>query len=105
MDCVAVGWLVWVELVAVVVVGRLVCVVFAVGWQLVCCMIGGFAVLWEGRVLAVGGFISGWLGIKIRGWCWWYVSYWLGVGLVGWWAVGRGVCLVWVMRVDVTLSV
>ena len=35
MDCVAVGWLVWVVLVAVVVVGWLVCVVFAVGWQLV----------------------------------------------------------------------
>ena len=29
MGCVAVGWLVWVVLVAVVVVGRLVCVVFA----------------------------------------------------------------------------
>ena len=35
MCCVAVGWLVWVVLVAVVVVGWLVCVVFAVGWQLV----------------------------------------------------------------------
>ena len=37
MDCVAVGWLVWVVLVVVVVVGWLVCVcvVFAVGWQLV----------------------------------------------------------------------
>ena len=35
MDCVAVGWLVWVVLVAGVVVGWLVCVVFAVGWQLV----------------------------------------------------------------------
>ena len=35
IDCVAVGWLVWVVLVAVVVVGWLVCVVFAVGWQLV----------------------------------------------------------------------
>ena len=35
MDCVAVGWLVWVVLVVVVVVGRLVCVVFAVGWRLV----------------------------------------------------------------------
>ena len=35
MDCVAVGLLVWVVLVAVVVVGWLVCVVFAVGWQLV----------------------------------------------------------------------
>ena len=36
MECVAVGWLVWVVLVAVVVVvGWLVCVVFAVGWQLV----------------------------------------------------------------------
>ena len=35
MERVAVGWLVWVVLVAVVVVGRLVCVVFAVGWRLV----------------------------------------------------------------------
>ena len=70
-----------------------------------CCVIGGFAVLWEGRVLAFGGFSGGWLGIRIRWWCWWYVGYWLGVGLVGWWAVGRGVCLVWVMRVEVTLSV
>ena len=35
MECVAVGWLVWVVLVAFVVVGWLVCVVFAVGWQLV----------------------------------------------------------------------
>ena len=35
MCCVAVGWLVWVVLVAVVVVGWLVCVVFAVGWRLV----------------------------------------------------------------------
>ena len=35
MCCVAVGWLVWVVLVAVVVVGWLVCVVFAVGWGLV----------------------------------------------------------------------
>ena len=35
MDCVAVGWLVWVVLVVGVVVGWLVCVVFAVGWQLV----------------------------------------------------------------------
>ena len=35
MDCVAVGWLVWVVLVVVVVVGWLVCVVFVVRWQLV----------------------------------------------------------------------
>ena len=35
MGCVAVGWLVWVVLVAVVLVGWLVCVVFAVGWWLV----------------------------------------------------------------------
>ena len=70
-----------------------------------CCVIGGVAVLGEGRELAVGGFSSGWLGIEIRGWCWWYVSYWFGVRLVGWWAVGRGVCLVWVVRVEVTLSV
>ena len=35
MGCVAVGWLVWVVLVAVVVVRWLVCVVFAVGWRLV----------------------------------------------------------------------
>ena len=37
MDCVAVGWLVWVVLVSVVVVGWLVCVVFAVeGSWLLC---------------------------------------------------------------------
>ena len=35
MGCVAVGWLVWVVLVAVVVVGWLVCVAFAVGRRLV----------------------------------------------------------------------
>ena len=70
-----------------------------------CYVIGGVAVLGEGRVLAVSGFSSGWLGIKIRGWCWWYGSYWSGVGLVGWWAVERGVCLVWVVRVEATLSV
>ena len=34
MDCVAVGWLVWVLLLVGVVVGWLVCVVFAVWWQL-----------------------------------------------------------------------
>ena len=44
-------------------------------------MIGGVAVLGEGRELAVGGFSSGWLGIEIGGWCWWYISYWSGVGL------------------------
>ena len=48
----------------------------------------------------VGGLV-----IKIRGWCWWYVSYWSGVGLVGWQSVGRGVGLVWVVCVEVTLSV
>ena len=37
MDCVAVGWLVWVVLVAVVVVGWLVCVVFAVGGSWLLC--------------------------------------------------------------------
>ena len=37
MDCVAVGWLVWVVLVAVVVVGGLVCVVFAVGGSWLLC--------------------------------------------------------------------
>ena len=68
-------------------------------------MIGGVTSLGEGRELAVGGIISGWLGIEIGGWCWWYISYWSGVGLVGWWAVGGGVCLVWVVRVEVTLSV
>ena len=35
MGCVAVGWLVWVVLVAVVVVGWLVCVVVAMGWRMV----------------------------------------------------------------------
>ena len=70
-----------------------------------CCVIGSVAVLGEGRVRAVGGFGCGWLDIRIRGWCWWYVSGWSGVRLVGWWAVGRGVCLVWVVRVEATLSV
>ena len=70
-----------------------------------CCVIGGVAVLGEGRELAVGGFSSGWLGIELGGWCWWYVSYWPGVGLVGWWAVGGGVGLVGVLRGEVTLSV
>ena len=37
MDCVAVGWLVWVVLVSVVVVGWLVCVVFAVGGSWLLC--------------------------------------------------------------------
>jgi hypothetical protein len=35
MGCVAVGWLVWLVLVAVVVVGWLVCVVVAMGWRMV----------------------------------------------------------------------
>ena len=68
-------------------------------------MIGGVAVLGEGRELAVGGFSSGWLGIEIGGWCWWYISYWSGVGLVGWWAVEGGFGLVRVVRGEVTLSV
>ena len=68
-------------------------------------MIGGVAVLGEGRELTVGGFSSGWLGIEIGGWCWWYISYWSGVGLDGWWAVGGGVGLVRVVRGEVTLSV
>ena len=55
-----------------------------------CCVIGGVAVLGEGRDLAIGGFSSGWLGIELGGWCWWYISYWSGVGLVGWWAVWKG---------------
>ena len=70
-----------------------------------CSVISGVAVLGKGRELAVGGFSSGGLGIKIGGWCWWYISYWSGVGLVGWWAVGGGVGLVRVLRGNVTLSV
>ena len=70
-----------------------------------CCVIGGVAVLGEGRGLAVCGFSSGWLGIEFGGWCCWYDSYWSGVGLVGWWAVGGGVGWVWALRGEVTLSV
>ena len=70
-----------------------------------CCVIGGVAVLGEGRGLAVSRFSSGWLCIEIGGWSWWYISYWSGVGLVGWWAVGGGVGLVQVLRGEVTLSV
>ena len=70
-----------------------------------CCVIGGVAVLVGGRGLAVGGFGSGWLGIRIGGWCWWYICYWAGVGFVGWWIVGKGVGLVRVWRGEVTLSV
>ena len=62
-----------------------VCRGLAVG----CCVIGGIAVLGEGRVLAGGGFSSGWLGVEIRGgvggrsvigWA----SGWLVGGLLGW---------------------
>ena len=63
MDCVAVGWLVWVVLVAVVVVGWLVCVVFAVGWQLV--VVCSVVLLFWGRAVCgpladsvVGGWVS-----------------------------------------------
>ena len=69
-----------------------------------CCVIGGVAVLGEGRELAVSGF-SSWLGIVIGGWCWWYISDWSGVELVGWWSVGGGVGLVRVLRGEDTLSV
>ena len=44
---------------------------------------GVFAVLGGGRVLAGGGFSSGWLGIDVRGWCWWEFSCLLGVWLIG----------------------
>ena len=69
-----------------------------------CCVIGGVAVLGGGHGLAVGGFGSVGLGIRVGG-CWWYICYWAGVGFVGWWIVGGGVGLVWVWRVEVTLSV
>ena len=63
MDCVAVGWLVWVVLVAVVVVGWLVCVVFAVGWRLVAVwslllMFWGVAVCWPVADSVVVGWVS-----------------------------------------------
>ena len=48
-----------------------------------CCVNNSVAVLREGRVRAVGGFGSGWLGIKVRGWCWWEFSCLLGVGVIG----------------------
>ena len=48
-----------------------------------CCVIGVFAVLGGGRVLAGGGFSSGWLGIDVRGWCWWEFSCLLGGRLIG----------------------
>ena len=105
MGCVAVGWLGWVVLLVGVVVGWLVCGVCRGMAVVGCCVIGGVAVLGEGRELAVGGFSSGWLGIEISGWCWWYISCWSGVGLVSWWAVGGDVGLVRVLRGEVTLSV
>jgi hypothetical protein len=48
-----------------------------------CCVNNSVAVLREGRVRTGGGFSSGWLGIKVRGWCWWGVIVWSGVRLVG----------------------
>ena len=64
MDCVAVGWLVWVVLLVGVVAGWLVCVVFAIGWQLWVAVWSIELLFWEGAVgLAVGGFGSVWLGI------------------------------------------
>ena len=69
--CVAVGWLEWVVLVAVVVVGWLVCVVFAVGWRLVVVcsvflLFWGVAVCWPvadsvvvGWLLMLGGGVGG----------------------------------------------
>ena len=50
MDCVAVGWLVWVVLLVGVVVGRLVCVVFAVGWQLWTVVWAVGLLFWKGAV-------------------------------------------------------
>ena len=59
MDCVAVGWLVWVVLLVGVVAGWLVCVMFAVGWQLWVAVWSMELLFWEGgRGLAVGGFGS-----------------------------------------------
>ena len=88
MECVAVGWLVCVVLVAVVVVGRLVCVVFAVGWQLVAvCSVG---LLFCKRALCwplAGSVVVGWVsglgggvgGMSVIGWA----SGWLVGGLLG----------------------
>ena len=88
MERVAVGWLVWVVLVAVVVVGRLVCVVFAVGWQLVAVwsvvlLFCGRAVCWPLAVSVVVGWVSGLGGgvggMSVIGWA----SGWLVGGLLG----------------------
>ena len=88
MDCVAVGWLVWVVLVAVVVVvGRLVCVVFAVGWQLVAVWSVGLlfckrALCWPLAGSVVGGWVSG-LGGGVGGMSVIRASGWLVGGLLG----------------------
>ena len=65
MGCVAVGWLVWVVLVAVVVVGWLVCVwclPWGGGWLLCdrcfCCS-GGGGVCWP----VAGSVVVGWVSV------------------------------------------
>ena len=50
MDCVAVGWLVWVEWLVGGVAGWLVCVVFAIGLQLWVAVWSSELLFWEGAV-------------------------------------------------------
>ena len=99
MDCVAVGWLVWVVLVAVVGVSRLVCVVFAVGWQLVavCSVVLRF---WGGAVNwpLAGSVVVGWVSRLVGG-----VGGISVIGLASGWLVGG--LLERVLRGEVTLSV
>ena len=106
MCCVAVGWLVWVVLVAVVVVGWLVCVVFAVGWRLVAVwsvflLFWGVAVCWPVADSVVVGWVA-MLGVVLVGvqlLVWrlvgWLLSRWEGgllgvVGSRGGYIVGSG---------------
>ena len=93
MDCVAVGWLVWVVLVVGVVVGWLVCVVFAVGWQLVA--VCSVVLLFWGRAVnwpLAGSVVVGWVSRLVGG-----VGGISVIGLASVWLVGgllEGV-LVW----------
>ena len=88
MDCVAVGWLVWVVLLVGVVSGWSVCEVFAVGWQLWAAVWAVGLLFWEGGLgwLLAESVVFGWvLGVVGD------VGGMLVVGLVsgmlvgGWW--------------------
>ena len=93
MDCVAIGWLVWVALVGGVA-GCSVYEVLASGWQLWVAVWAIRLLCWVGVVSlpVVGSVLSGWVLLVVvvyvsLGWCrvCWLVAGWRG------WCFGAGV--------------